>query len=179
MQFPIRAENPLCLLGAAMAESGQPESTPPTYSSKTLFEAPPYDPVKERKRKIKITIIVAVVVVLAVLIWVNRYWPQEHQVSQFFSALQKQDYKAAYGVWMHDPNWQQHPQKYSRYPFNEFYSDWGPGGQWGLIRSFKILGAIRPKGGSGVVVGVEVNGRVDQAHVWVEKSDKTLNFSPY
>jgi hypothetical protein len=175
----IQAGNPLCFLRAAMPESDQPTPTPPTYSSKTLFEAPPYDPAKERKQKIKITIIVAVIVVLAVLIWVNRYWPQEHQVSQFFSDLQKQDYKAAYGVWMHDPNWQQHPEKYSRYPFNEFYRDWGPGGEWGLIHSFKVLGAIHPKNGSGVVVGVEVNGRVDQAHVWVEKSDKTLNFSPY
>jgi len=167
------------LSGRTMPESDQPAPTPPTYSSKTLFEAPPYDPAKERKRKIKITIIVAVIVVLAVLIWVNRYWPQEHQVSQFFSDLQKQNYKAAYGVWMHDPSWQQHPEKYSRYPFNEFYRDWGPGGEWGLIHTFKVLGAIHPKNGSGVVVGVEVNGRVDQAHVWVEKSDKTLNFSPY
>jgi hypothetical protein len=162
-----------------MPESEQPSPAPPTYSSKTLFEAPPYDPVKDRRRKIKIAIIVAVVVVLAILIWVNRYWPEEHLVKQFFSDLQKQDYKAAYGLWMHDPNWQQHPEKYSRYPFNEFYTDWGPGGQWGLIHSFKILGAIHPSGGSGVIVGVEVNGRVDQAHVWVEKSDKTLSFSPY
>lgn len=162
-----------------MPESDQPTPTSPTYSSKTLFEAPPYDPAKERKQKVKITIIVVGIVVVAVLIWVNRYWPQEHQVSQFFSDLQKQDYKAAYGVWMHDANWQQHPEKYSRYPFNEFYRDWGPGGEWGLIHSFKVLGAIHPKNGSGVVVGVEVNGRVDQAHVWVEKADKTLNFSPY
>src|SRR5689334_10284463 len=54
----IEAVNPLCFLGAAMPESDQPNSTPPTYSSKTLFEAPPYDPAKERKRKIKITVIV-------------------------------------------------------------------------------------------------------------------------
>jgi hypothetical protein len=162
-----------------MPESGQPGSAPPTYSSKTLFEAPPYDPVKDRRKKIKIAIIIAAVVVVGIVIWVNRYWPEERLVSHFFSDLQKQDYKAAYGAWMHDADWQQHPQKYSRYPYNEFYTDWGPGGQWGLIHSFKILGAERLSGSSGVIVAVEVNGRVDQAHVWVEKSDKTLSFSPY
>src|SRR5579864_3102853 len=150
-----------------MPESGQPDPAPPTYSSKTLFEAPPYDPVKERRNKIKIAVIVAVIVVVAVVIWTNRYWPEERVVSRFFSDLQKQDYEAAYGVWMQDPNWEQHPQKYARYPFSEFHTDWGPSGQWGLIHTYKIRGAVHPSGGSGVVVGVEVNGRVDQAHVWV------------
>jgi hypothetical protein len=162
-----------------MPESGQPSPAPPAYSSKTLFEAPPYDPAKERRKKLKIAIIIAVIVVVGIVIWTHRYWREEHEVSQFFSDLQKQDFKAAYGIWMQDPNWQQHPQKYSRYPFNEFYSDWGPGGQWGLIHTYKILGAVHPGGGSGVIVAVEINGRVDQAHVWVEKSDKTLSFSPY
>jgi hypothetical protein len=33
---------------------------------------------------------------------------------------------------------------------------------------------------SGVVVVVTVNNRVaDKAHIWVQKNDKTLGFSPY
>ena len=36
------------------------------------------------------------------------------------------------------------------------------------------------KGSSGVVVVVTVNDRVaDKAHIWVQKADKTLGFSPY
>jgi hypothetical protein len=81
---------------------------------------------------------------------------------------------------MHDPNWQQHPAKYSQYPFNDFYRDWGPGGEWGLIKSHRIYGSANPKGGgSGVVVEVIVNDRSQHAQVWVEKGDKTISFSPY
>ena len=35
--------------------------------------------------------------------WWFRYWPQERIVGHFFDALQQQDYKSAYGIWMHDP----------------------------------------------------------------------------
>jgi len=70
----------------------------------------------------------------------------------------------AYGIWMADRKWEQHPQKYARYPFNEFYRDWGPGGEWGLIKSYKIYGSATPKGGgSGVVVEVVVNNRAEHA----------------
>ena len=57
-----------------------------------------------------------------------------------FDALQKQDYNTAYGIWMHDPEWQQHPQQACRnIPFNDFYRDWGPGGEWGLIKTLQSL----------------------------------------
>jgi hypothetical protein len=89
---------------------------------------------------------------------------------------------------MNDVDWKQHPDKYARYTFPDFYKDWGPGGEWGIIKSHSIDGTAVPKGGnagafvspSGVVVVVTVNERVgDKAHIWVEKSDKTLSFSPY
>jgi hypothetical protein len=101
-------------------------------------------------------------------------------VDRFFDALQQRNYETAYGIWMHDPNWKQHLDKYKEYPFNDFYRDWGPGGEWGIIKSHKIYGAGTPSGGgSGVIVEVVVNGRAEHARVWVEKSDKTLSFSPY
>jgi hypothetical protein len=81
---------------------------------------------------------------------------------------------------MHDPQWRQHPDHYKKYPFNEFYTDWGPGGQWGLVKSYKIYAAgTPPGGGSGVIVDIIVNDRAEHARVWVEKSDKTMSFSPY
>jgi len=105
---------------------------------------------------------------------------EEHVVEKFFSALQHQDYENAYGIWMHDPQWKQHPEKYSQYPFTEFYRDWGPGGEWGLVKSYKVYGSATPKGGgSGVIVEVIVNNRAEHARLWVQKSDKTLTFSPY
>ena len=36
-------------------------------------------------------------------------------VNQFFEAVEQNDLKKAYGIWFHDPNWQQHPAQYSQY----------------------------------------------------------------
>ena len=46
-----------------------------------------------------------ILVIVLALGWWFRYWPEEHVVGKFFDALQKQDYKTAYGIWMHDPQW--------------------------------------------------------------------------
>ena len=95
----------------------------------------------------------------------------------FFAALQQKDYEKAYGIWMADPAWKQHPNQHARYPYNEFYRDWGPGGDWGVVRSYKLLGSAS-LGSSGVVVVVDVNERADKARVWVDKKDKSMSFSP-
>jgi hypothetical protein len=146
----------------------------------TILTAPQYDPRREKRKKQIIAAIILFVLGMAALLYAYRNWPEEHVVSKFFTALQNKDFKQAYGIWMHDPNWEQHPQKYTNYPFNEFYQDWGPGGEWGIIRSFHVDGSANPKHASGVVVVVTVNERVaDKARIWVEKSDKTLTFSPY
>jgi len=93
--------------------------------------------------------------------------------------LQRQDYKTAYSVWMHDPQWQQHPDRYPKYPFGDFYRDWGPGGEWGIVKTQKVFGASTcPGGGTGVVVDVVVNDRAEHAQVWVEKGDRTMSFPP-
>jgi hypothetical protein len=146
----------------------------------TLLDATQYDERAARRRRAIIGSIIVLVVLVACLAWLFRYWPEERIVDRFFTALQDKQYETAYGIWMHDSDWQQHPQKYSNYPYNEFYRDWGPGGDWGIIKSHKIYASGIPKGGgSGVVVEVIVNDRVEHARVWVQKSDKTLTFSPY
>jgi hypothetical protein len=145
----------------------------------TLLDAQEYDPEKGRKRKRRIISAIVIVLLVLCLGWWFRYWPQEHIVGNFFDALQRQDYKTAYGIWMHDPQWEQHPGQHSKYPFNEFYQDWGPGGEWGLIKTQKVFAASPcPGGGTGVVVDVIVNDRTKHAQVWVEKSDKTLSYPP-
>ena len=145
----------------------------------TLLDAQEYDPEKGRRRTRRIISTIAIMLIVAGVVWWNRYWPEEHLVGKFFAALQAQDYKTAYAIWMQDPQWQQHPQEHPKYPFNEFYRDWGPGGQWGLIKTQKVYGASTcPGGGSGVVVDVIVNDRTEHAQVWVEKSDHTLSYPP-
>ena len=145
----------------------------------TLLDAKEYDPEKARKKRTKIISLILIVLVLAFFAWWFRFLPEEHIVGKFFDDLRQQDYKGAYGIWMHDPNWQQHPNDHPKYPFNEFYRDWGPGGEWGLIKTTKVYGASTcPGPGSGVVVDVIVNDRAEHAQVWVEKSDHTLSFPP-
>ena len=155
----------------------------------SLFEAQPYDPAQARKKRNIIIAIVFVVIILAIFWWQLRFWPEERVVDRFFDALQQQNFEKAYGIWMEDPNWKQHPQRYSRYTYDDFVKDWGPGGEWGIIKSHKIYDVRYPPRGhsgpvfgspSGVVVIVTVNDRVaDKASLWVQKNDKTLGFSPY
>lgn len=145
----------------------------------TLLDAKEYNPERARKKRTRIISIILVALVIAFFAWWFRFLPEEHTVGRFFKDLQRQDYKAAYGIWMHDPNWQQHPNEHAKYPFNDFYRDWGPGGEWGLIKTAKVYGASTcPGPGSGVVVDVIVNDRAEHAQVWVEKSDHTLSYPP-
>jgi len=154
----------------------------------TLFEAQPYDTARARRKRLRIVAVIGAVLVIGIVCWLVRFWPEEHLVDQFFNALQQQNFEQAYGIWMHDPEWKQHPDKYSRYPYTDFIKDWGPSGEWGTIKSHQIEGAAVPKGysgvpwatASGVVVVVTVNERIGaKAHIWVQKDDKTLGFSPY
>jgi len=146
----------------------------------TLMDAQEYDPVRERRRKLRIWTAVSLVIVIAFLAWMFRFWPEERIVDHFFAALQQQQFEKAYGIWFHDPDWKQHQQQYAQYPYNEFYRDWGPGGEYGPIKSYRIYASGTPKGGgSGVIVEVIVNERFEHARIWVEKNNKTLTFSPY
>jgi hypothetical protein len=145
----------------------------------TLLDAKDFDAEKERKRKARLILIVLVIVVVAGLVWWFRFWPEEHVAGKFFDSLRRQDYNTAYAIWMHDPDWQKHPAQYQKYSFGDFYRDWGPGSEWGLIKTAKVFGAANcPGGGTGVVVDVVVNDRVEHAQVWVEKSDHTLSYPP-
>jgi hypothetical protein len=145
----------------------------------TLLDAKEYDSAKGRKRRNKIIVAIVAVIVLAGVAWWFRYWPEERIVGKFFGELQKQDFNAAYGIWMRDPDWQGHPERHPKYPFADFYRDWGPSGEWGIIKTQRVFGASTcPGGGTGVVVDVVVNDRTEHAQVWVENSDKTLSYPP-
>jgi hypothetical protein len=147
----------------------------------TLLDAQPYDAARARRRKIKITVAVVTVLVLALLAWVFRNWPEERVIDHFFAALQRQDFESAYAIYFNDPTWQKHQQKYPQYTYADFYRDWGPGGEWGLIRSHRIYGSADTKafGGGGVIVEVVVNDRAEHARMFVERSDKTITVYPY
>lgn len=144
------------------------------------MDAKPYDESRDKRRRKIVIIIIIVLIVIGVGFWELRFWPEERVVNNFFSAIEHKDYERAYAVWMADPGWKQHPQKYDRYPFKQFYQDWGPPSEYGTITSHKVVDAGNPQtgAGSGVVVTVRVNGRPVTVSVWVEKGDKSMSFPP-
>lgn len=135
----------------------------------TLMDAQQYDEARARRRRMWIASVVVVIVAMAAVAWTFRYWPEERVVGHFFAALQKQDFESAYRIY--------HPDT-MKYPFSDFYRDWGPGGEWGLVKSYKLFGSGVCPHGSGVVVDVVVNDRKEHAQLWVEKSDKSLSMPP-
>ncbi len=146
----------------------------------TLLDAQPFDAARARRRKIKIGIAIVTVIVLALLAWWFRNYPEERVVSHFFAALQHQDYESAYAIYFNDPKWRQHQQDYAKYTYADFYRDWGPGGEWGLIKFFRIYGSANTRGfGGGVIVEVVVNDRAEHARMFVLRSDKTITVYPY
>jgi len=142
----------------------------------TLLDAKQYDPGRDRRRNTRIALMVVLVLVGGWAAYHFRNYSEREAVNRFFAALHKQDYEAAYAIWFRDPNWKQHPAQYSSYAYNDFYRDWGPGGEWGLVKSYNVDCSLSP--GNGVIVQVTVNSRAEHAYMWVQKSDRTLSFSP-
>ncbi len=146
----------------------------------SLLDAQPVDEVREKqrlkRRRIVIATVTFVVLLLGFLWWELRFWPEERSVNRFFAAVESQNFEQAYAIWMADPNWKQHPQKYERYTFNDFYRDWGPGGEFGAIHSHKIEHSSN--GGSGAIIEIQINGRPVTTNLWVEKSDKSFSYPP-
>ncbi len=142
----------------------------------TLMDAAQFDAARERRRR---RLIIAVVILVLLGAWTAyhlRNYPHRRAVDKFFDALEAQKYEDAYGLWFNDPNWRQNLPKDSKYAYNDFYRDWGPGGEWGLIKSHSVDCSLATD--SGVIVQATVNQRAQHAYLYVVKADKTLSFSP-
>lgn len=153
----------------------------------TLLNAPEYDERGER-RKVGLLIGCGVAVLLAIVIGLGGYmmghgWfftnlRAEHRVGDFFTALEAKNYDKAYAIWMNDPDWQQHPQKYD-YSLKRFTEDWTTESPVnGPITSHHVdisrtdgTGAF----GTGIIVAVRVNGD-HKLFMWYEKKDGTLTY---
>ena len=142
----------------------------------TLMDAEQFDAARERRRRRLILLLICLILIGAWTAYHFRNYPHRRAVDKFFDALQAQKYEGAYGIWYNDPNWRQRPQQYSKYAYDDFYRDWGPGGEWGLIKSHSVDCSLSTD--SGVIVQITVNQRAEHAYLYVLKSDKTLSFSP-
>ena len=108
--------------------------------------------------------------------WFFSNLPVEHRVSLFLTTLEAKDYAKAYGIWMNDPDWQQHPQKYEDTLQRLTQEDPGRrrGGDWGPIKSHHV--DISKRTGTGVIVAVRVNDSPKKMFMWYEKSNGTLTY---
>ena len=116
----------------------------------TLLDAPRFDAVQDRRRRIALWSGVVAFFVLFIGFWVVSGrpvdWPWNwythlrgrSAISTFLKDVERNDLPAAYSVWNHDPDWQQHLAKYTNYPYGRFEVDWGHNSDWGDIKTHKI-----------------------------------------
>jgi hypothetical protein len=143
----------------------------------TLLDAPVYNEARAKKRRNILIAVGVLVVILGGLTWWFWDWPQEHKVDQFFVAVEAKDFPKAFGIWNNDPKWQEHTDKYKLYPYGKFLVDWSASSDYGVITSHQIVMHLGK--GSGVIVGVEVNGRKTPFFLWVERKSGAIGFSPF
>ena len=158
----------------------------------TLLDAPVFDEARDRRRKKTLKAAAAALVVFLVGFWFAAGHPVDYpwywhnhlrgriEVNAFFKAVEKDDLAAAYGIWTHDKNWQQHPQTNGAYPFSRFQGDWSatsPDNEYGAIQSHQI--ALAGHYGNGVLVAVLINGRKSKAlNLEYDPHTKSLDFAP-
>ncbi len=142
----------------------------------TLLDAPSYNARRARLIRNSILITLCVVIAGAILTFLFWDWPEQHRVNHFFSLVEKQDLPDAYAYWDDDPEWRQHPNRYSGYSYTQFAKDWGPDSDYGRITSHKIV--ITKTVGNGVVMGVDINGGKTPLFLRVDHKTKQIGFSP-
>jgi hypothetical protein len=158
----------------------------------TLLDAPVFDEMRDRRRRTIAIGGAALLVVLFIGWWLiagrpvdfpwnwNAHLFGRSAVNRFLTAVEKNDLQTAYGIWMHDKDWQQHPQQYGVYPFNRFQQDWSstsPDNEYGAIQSHRIAAARVY--GNVLLVAILINGRKSDAlNLDYDPKTRTLNFSP-
>ena len=158
----------------------------------TLLDAPKFDEVADRRNRLMLYSGGGLLLLLIVGFWMlsghPADWPWNwythmrgrHAINSFMESVEKNDLKKAYGIWMHDPNWQQHPDKFGMYTFDRFEADWGPNSrqnEYGVIQSHDIVAARVFK--NVLLVGMFINGRKSKAlFLTYFPKDRTLNFAP-
>ena len=152
-----------------------------------LLNAPEYDERGERRRT-GLLIGAGALLLLTAVIGVGGYllghgWfftnlRAEHRVNSFFNALEAKDYSTAYSIWMNDPDWQQHPQKYD-YTLKRFTEDWTTESPVNAPIESHHVDISKTDGtgafGTGIIVAVRVNGD-HKLFMWYEKKDGTLTY---
>jgi hypothetical protein len=158
----------------------------------TLLDAPEYDEAREHRRTVILFSAGGLLLALLVGWWLVAGrpvdWPwnwNDHlrgriAINRFLTAVEKNDLPKAYGIWIHDKDWQRHPPTSGSYTFARFRQDWSPASpdnEYGVIQSHKIAAARMY--GNVLLTAVLINGRKSKAlNLDYDPKMHTLNFSP-
>jgi hypothetical protein len=140
---------------------------------------------KPHKSRVMPFTIVATVLVIAVVLWFTfRYYPEKKAAERFFNAVVAGDTDKAYALWKPSDN----------YKMKDFVADWGPGGYYGPVKSFKVMSASAPDKSGSIEVNVaispfaplpsdspadaEKSRKTRVVSLWVQPSDKSFSFPP-
>jgi|SRR6476646_4161974 hypothetical protein len=158
----------------------------------TLLDAPVFDEARDRRRQLILYSGAGLVFLLIVVFWLISGrpvdWPWNwythlagrSAANHFLKAVEANDLQKAYGIWLHDPDWQKHPVPNSAYPFSRFQQDWSntsPDNEYGSIQSHKIVAARVYK--NVLLMGIFINERKSKAlFLTYFPKDRTLSFAP-
>jgi hypothetical protein len=142
---------------------------------------PPVD--KPQKSRVTAFTIAALAFTLAVVLWFTfRYYPEKKAAANFFDALVAGDTNKAYELW----------KPSETYKLSDFAADWGPGGYYGPVKSYKIMSAKAPTKSDSIEVDVaispfspmpdasdgEKSRKTRLVPLWILPSDKSISFPP-
>jgi len=132
----------------------------------TLLDATPPPKPRHIGRFILVGLVILLVGGVAYLLLRNL--PEERVVSRFLNTLEQGNFQEAYRLWQPSPS----------YAYQDFLHDWGAQGDYGKIRSYKILGS-RSKGAHTVIVTVSINNEQPPLELIVDRSSKGLAYSVF
>ncbi|HLI29927.1 MAG TPA: hypothetical protein VKV79_02360 [Terriglobia bacterium] len=133
----------------------------------TLMDAKPPKPKRGILKYIPLPVLILILAAIGSLVTYSLWdYPEERAISQFLTTLEKGDYHKAYELWQPAPS----------YHFADFMHDWGPEGDYGKIRNFRILGATS-KGRNTVLVMVRINDEDPPLSLLVDRRTKGLSYS--
>jgi hypothetical protein len=138
---------------------------------------------KPQKSRVMLFTVAALAFTLAVVLWFTfRYYPEKKAAAHFFDALVAGDTNKAYELW----------KPSATYRLSDFTADWGPGGYYGPVKSYKIMGAKAPNKSDSIEVNVaispfspmpdasdgEKSRKTRVVPLWILPSDKSISFPP-
>jgi hypothetical protein len=138
---------------------------------------------KPQKSRVMLFTVAALALTLAVVLWFTfRYYPEKKAAAHFFDALVAGDTNKAYELW----------KPSATYRLSDFTADWGPGGYYGPVKSYKIMGAKAPNKSDSIEVNVaispfspmpdasdgEKSRKTRVVPLWILPSDKSISFPP-